>query len=240
MRRSRNSPGTECAAGATRQYRSSVRPRFGRGGISPYARGAASSSTRDPPSEAPRDLRLRIVAGDLGGRYIDAPRGRRTRPTAERVREAWFSVLADDVDGARVADLYAGSGALGIEALSRGAAHVHFVESDRRAASLLLRNIAALDLAERSRVVRGDAIAWVDGLDGLDVPLDLVIADPPYASTGGARLVERFRARPFAAQLWVEHGPEAEWAARADWTREYGDTCLSRFRAPANASTRIL
>ena len=191
-------------------------------------------------------MRLRIIAGELGGRFIDAPRGRCTRPTAERVREAWFSALAGDVDGARVADLYAGSGALGIEALSRGAAHVHFVESDRRAVALLHRNVATLDLADRSRVVRDDAVAWVDRLDesedsaGSGAPLDLVLADPPYASTGGARLVERFRARPFASQLWVEHGPDAEWAAAADWTRAYGDTCVSRFRAAAGASTRTL
>jgi 16S rRNA (guanine(966)-N(2))-methyltransferase RsmD len=162
------------------------------------------------------------------------------------VREAWFSALAEDVGGARVADLYAGSGALGIEALSRGAAHVHFVESDRRAAGLLRRNVALLDLADRCRVVRDDAIAWVDGLDepnevaGPGAPLDLVFADPPYASAGGARLVERFGARPFASQLWIEHRPDAEWAAAADWTREYGDTCVSRFRAPADASTRTL
>lgn len=162
------------------------------------------------------------------------------------MREAWFSALAGAVDGARVADLYAGSGALGIEALSRGAAHVHFIESDRRAVAMLRRNVATLDLVDRSRVVRHDAIGWVDGLNEMgDVPgpgatLDLVFADPPYASTGGARLVERFRARPFASQLWIEHRPDAEWAAAADWTREYGDTCVSRFRAPADASTRTL
>lgn len=191
-------------------------------------------------------MRLRIIAGDLGGRFIDAPRGTRTRPTAERVREAWFSALAGDLEGSRVADLYAGSGALGFEALSRGAAYVHFVESDRRAVALLHRNVAMLDLANRSRVVRDDALAWVRGLHepddgaGPGAPLDLVFADPPYASTGGARLVERFRARPFASQLWVEHRPDAELAAAADWTREYGDTCVSRFRAPADASTRTL
>lgn len=189
-------------------------------------------------------MRLRIIAGELGGRFIDAPRGRRTRPTAERVREAWFSALGGEVEGALVADLYAGTGALGIEALSRGATHVHFVEADRRAAALLQRNVAALDVADRSQVVRGDAIAWVDGIDrvrcaeGPQAPLDLVLADPPYASADGARLVQRFRTRPFAGQLWVEHGPGAEWAAAADWTREYGDTCVSRFRAPASASTR--
>ena len=172
-------------------------------------------------------MRLRIVAGDLGGRYIEAPAGRHTRPTAARVREAWFSALADDVVDARVADLYAGSGALGIEALSRGAAHVHFVESDRRVASVLDRNLRALGLGSRSRLVRGDALAWIDALAE---PLDLVLADPPYGSAGGARLVQRFRLRPFAAQLWLEHGSDAGLTEMADWTREYGDTRVSRFR----------
>ena len=172
-------------------------------------------------------MRLRIVAGDLGGRYIEAPAGRRTRPTAARVREAWFSALADDVVEARIADLYAGSGALGIEALSRGAAHVHFVESDRRVASVLGRNLRSLGLDSRSRIVRGDALAWIDGLAE---PLDLVLADPPYGTTGGARLVERFNLRPFASQLWLEHGSEGGLTELADWTRGYGDTRVSRFR----------
>lgn len=175
-------------------------------------------------------MRLRIVAGDLGGRYIEAPAGRRTRPTAAKVREAWFSALGDEVVNARIADLYAGSGALGIEALSRGAAHVDFVESDRRTVSALDRNLRSLGLGSRSRVVRGDALAWIDDLAE---PLDLVLADPPYGSAGGARLVERFRLRPFAAQLWLEHGHEAGLTGMADWTREYGDTRVSRFRPRA-------
>lgn len=175
-------------------------------------------------------MRLRIVAGDLGGRYIEAPAGGRTRPTAARVREAWFSVLGRDVVDARVADLYAGSGALGIEALSRGAAHVHFVEADRRTADRLDRNLRALGLTSRSRVVRGAALRWIAGVgEGLD----LVLADPPYGSSEAPELVERFRRRPFAKQLWIEHDTRAGLVDAADWTREYGDTRLSRFRSDA-------
>ena len=177
-------------------------------------------------------MRLRIVAGDLGGRYVAVPPGRRTRPTSERVREAWFSALARDVVDARVADLYAGSGALGIEALSRGAAHVHFVESDRRTARVLDRNLRALGLSSRSRIVRGDALAWIDRIDE---PLDIVVADPPYGSGGAPRLAERFRCRPFAAQLWLEHDIGEELAALADWTRAYGDTRVSGFRPSSRA-----
>jgi 16S rRNA (guanine966-N2)-methyltransferase len=104
-------------------------------------------------------VRIRIIAGELGGRYIEAPPGRRTRPTAERVREAWFSALGDRLEGATVVDLFAGSGALGLEALSRGAARVHFVETDRRAAESIRRNVQDLGVRDRSRLVRRDVFA---------------------------------------------------------------------------------
>jgi 16S rRNA (guanine966-N2)-methyltransferase len=116
------------------------------------------------------------VAGEFRGRRLRAPRGRRTRPTADRVREALFSMLGD-VSGMRALDLYAGSGALGIEALSRGAASAVFVESDAGAAAVIERNLASLGLAER--VVRGDALRFLAGAEG---PFDLVFCDPPYDS----------------------------------------------------------
>ncbi len=173
-------------------------------------------------------VKLRIIAGSHGGRFIEAPRGRQTRPTAARVREAWFSALGDTVFEARMADLYAGSGALGLEALSRGAAHVHFVESNRRAAEFLDRNLTALGLEDRGTIVRADATTWVDRLA---VPLDIVLADPPYESDDGARLLKRFRERPFAAQFWIEHDAASDLADGARWTRRYGDTRISSFRS---------
>jgi 16S rRNA (guanine966-N2)-methyltransferase len=120
---------------------------------------------------------LRIVAGSHGGRRIVAPPGRSTRPTSDRVREALFSILGDAVEGALALDLYAGSGALGIEALSRGAAGVTFVDSDERAARVIERNLAELGL--EGRVHRRDAFAWLATARG---PFDLVFADPPYSS----------------------------------------------------------
>src|SRR5437764_414764 len=112
----------------------------------------------------------RIVAGVLGGRRIVAPPGRGTRPTSDRVREALFSILgADAVEGARVLDLFAGSGALGIEALSRGAASATFVESDPRAAAAIDRNLEELGLV--GRVHRRDVFAWVASGEG---PYELV------------------------------------------------------------------
>lgn len=127
---------------------------------------------------------VRIVAGIAGGRRLAVP-PRGTRPTSDRVREAVFSALQArrDLDGARVLDLYAGSGALGLEARSRGAAHVQFVESDRRAATVLRRNIEALGLGGRDGIAAQVTIADVPVMlrDDPGLPYDIVLADPPYA-----------------------------------------------------------
>ena len=126
----------------------------------------------------------RIVAGTLGGRRIAAPPGAGTRPTSDRVREALFSAVQAELDlvGARFADLYAGSGAVGLEALSRGAEHVLLVESDPRAARVIRENIAALRAAPAARLVTGKvATVLAAGPDG--DPYDVIFADPPYAVT---------------------------------------------------------
>jgi 16S rRNA (guanine966-N2)-methyltransferase len=119
---------------------------------------------------------VRVIAGELGGRRLVAPRGQATRPTSERVREALFSMLGP-LEGLRVLDLFAGSGALGIEALSRGASHATFVERAAPALAALRSNLAALDLLERSSVRAGDALSALRGSG----PYDLVFLDPPYA-----------------------------------------------------------
>lgn len=124
----------------------------------------------------------RIVAGTLGGRRLVVPPGDRTRPTSDRVREALFSALESmtDLDGARFADLYAGSGAVGLEAYSRGAEHVLLVEFEPRAARVIRENIAALRAAPTVRLVTGKVAAVLAaGPDG--APYDVVFADPPYA-----------------------------------------------------------
>jgi 16S rRNA (guanine966-N2)-methyltransferase len=121
---------------------------------------------------------MRVVAGDLRGRRIESPSGDATRPTTDKVREAVFNALGslDVVDGATVVDAFAGTGAMGIEALSRGAAHCTFIEKDRDALQVLKRNIATLGLADRSSVVSVDAIAAL----AQHGDCDLFIADPPY------------------------------------------------------------
>ena len=125
---------------------------------------------------------MRVIAGEFGGRRLEAPRGLRTRPTSDRVREALFMSLGD-LSGRRVVDLFAGSGALGIEALSRGAIFVDFVDSDRNARETLERNLAALAAADRARIW---PLTLPRGLVKLETQLkgaDLVLADPPYGGS---------------------------------------------------------
>ena len=127
---------------------------------------------------------VRVVAGEARGRRLVAPEGRDTRPTLDRVREALFNALGslDVVDDARVLDLFAGSGALGIEALSRGAAHCTFVDADRSARTAVTTNLDATGLVHRATVVGSTAAAWLAAA-GPDDRCDLVLLDPPYATT---------------------------------------------------------
>jgi 16S rRNA (guanine966-N2)-methyltransferase len=183
---------------------------------------------------------VRIVAGVAGGRRLAVP-SRGTRPTSDRVREAVFSALQarQGLEGARVLDLYAGSGALGLEALSRGAAHVRFVESDRRAATVLRHNVETLALPG-AEVIIADAALMLRGDPGL--PYDVVLADPPYALDDVAlagvlsALVRRSWLAP-AALLVVERPakvPALTWpnGVSAVTDRRYGDTAVYYGCAP--------
>ena len=137
---------------------------------------------------------MRVVAGEARGRHLSAPEGRDTRPTSDRVREAIFNSLRsmDRIDGALVVDLFAGSGALGIEALSRGAAHCTFVEKHRGAVAVIEANLAATKLADRAEVRVADVLAYVARAGSAD----LVLADPPYAFDGWTDLLGALHA-PF-------------------------------------------
>ncbi|HUF36039.1 MAG TPA: 16S rRNA (guanine(966)-N(2))-methyltransferase RsmD [Gemmatimonadales bacterium] len=171
---------------------------------------------------------MRIVGGSFGGRRLVVPRGGRVRPTADRVREAWMSILGGEIEGARVLDLYAGSGALGLEALSRGAATAEFVELGAASLAALRANIEALGLEDRVRVHRGDALGFAERLG--PGAYDLAFADPPYGLDAAARLVALFRRAPFARILSVEH--RADQRVEGDETRRYGDTALTFCRRP--------
>jgi 16S rRNA (guanine966-N2)-methyltransferase len=142
---------------------------------------------------------MRIIAGRFRGRRLQSPPGMDTRPTSDRVREALFSMLASRVgafDGLRVADLYAGSGALGFEALSRGAAHAAFVERDPQAIAAIRANAAALGVADAVRVIGGSAESLPR-----NEPFDLVFADPPYAAGSGTAVL-----RAVADAGWLAEG----------------------------------
>ncbi len=178
---------------------------------------------------------LRIVAGEWRGRRIAVPRGK-VRPTADRVREAWMSIVLPWLDGARVADLCAGSGALGLEALSRGAATCDFVEQDATVLVTLRANIGALDAGPRAVVHRGAALAFVDRSmpAGAAPPWDVAFADPPYHQGLAIALAERWLRAPFAAIFGVEHEasctlPPAGAGGSVD-RRAYGDTAITFYR----------
>ncbi|HEX5596212.1 MAG TPA: 16S rRNA (guanine(966)-N(2))-methyltransferase RsmD [Micromonosporaceae bacterium] len=179
----------------------------------------------------------RIVAGRLGGRRIVAPPGERTRPTSDRVREALFSSLETmtDLAGARFADLYAGSGAVGLEAYSRGAAQVLLVESDARSARIIRENLAALRAAPAARLVAAK-VAQVLSTAPEGGPYDIVFADPPYdvpdrevtsvlaALADGGWLADRAvvvveRATRSGPVTWVDDITEER-------SRRYGETTL--------------
>ena len=174
---------------------------------------------------------MRIISGALKGRRIDAPDWPGLRPTSDKLRETLFNVLAPRIDGARVLDGCAGTGAVGIEALSRGAAHVTFVERDGRAARLIEANLRRCAVAERYAIIRAEVGDVPSRLDGKS--FDIVFLDPPY---GAAELVAALEAGPPlvapSGLLVIEHARRDETPARAGdlvKTRDLvsGDSALS-------------
>ena len=124
-------------------------------------------------------MRVRIIAGEFGGRFIQTPPGSTTHPMGERVRSAMFNSLGETVRGARVLDAFAGSGAIGLEALSRGAESVVFVERDRVAQRVIAKNITSLGVDEKSIVIKTTISNWMETAD-VTGEFDIIFADPPY------------------------------------------------------------
>lgn len=170
---------------------------------------------------------MRIVAGRWRGRTIDAPTGRGVRPTLDRVREAWMSILQKDLPGARVLDLFAGSGALGLEALSRGAARADFVEKSAASLRSLRANIEKLGAGDMAAVHRADAIQFADSLP--PAAFDVAFADPPYSGSCAVLLASRWLQAPFASVLSIEHSTSTLMPPGAD-TRRYGTTAITIYR----------
>jgi 16S rRNA (guanine966-N2)-methyltransferase len=172
---------------------------------------------------------VRIIAGQWKGRRLKPLKGKSVRPTTDRVREAWMSALGGSFEGRTVFDLFAGSGALGLETLSRGAEHVVFVERARGASSVLRANIELLGAGHRCTVLEDDVFRFIASETDF---VDVALADPPYGVGNAARLVSCFVESPFASELWVEHLWREELAAPSSVrTRRYGDTAITTLTA---------
>jgi 16S rRNA (guanine966-N2)-methyltransferase len=172
---------------------------------------------------------MRIVAGRWRGRKISAPPGSDVRPTLDSVREAWMSILQLDLPNSRVLDLYAGSGALGLEALSRGAVSADFVEKDPKSFRALQENIEALDAGALATAHRKPALPFAEALATL--AYDVAFADPPYASGEAARLAEHWIKSPFSRVLSIEHAAKGATMPEGGETRRYGSTAITFYRS---------
>ena len=178
---------------------------------------------------------MRIIAGELGGRRLAAPKGTATRPTSDRVRESLFSILCAPPDGTRVLDLFAGAGTLGLEALSRGAERVLFVESSKPAVAVLRKNIATLKVDARCQVFTAQLPAALSARQLAAQRFDWVFIDPPYQSPLAAQALIALANGQLLGEdptIVIEHDrrmppdPEVGCLVRTD-RRRYGDTEIS-------------
>ena len=170
---------------------------------------------------------MRIVGGKFAGRDLTSPRDFRVRPTAEHVRVALMEMLAGDLQNARILDLFAGTGALGLEAISRGARSADFVEFRPSSLHALRANIAVFRLRERTRVFKRDAIPFAEGLDA--DRYDIAFVDPPYGSRMLDRVLDHWRASRFSRVLAVEHAREHALPAGAS-RQQFAETAITIYR----------
>jgi len=170
---------------------------------------------------------MRVVAGSAGGRRLRAPAGRKVRPTTDMVREALFSSLAslNAVEGKRVVDLFAGTGALGIEALSRGASSALFVEADPTAVSVIKANLTETGLGRSATVVKSDALRWVQDAATAGHRFDLVFADPPYAFGDWPAVLDDLPTRLVAVETRTHLDLGPRWGVIR--SKRYGDTVVT-------------
>ncbi|HID95691.1 MAG TPA: 16S rRNA (guanine(966)-N(2))-methyltransferase RsmD [Candidatus Latescibacteria bacterium] len=178
---------------------------------------------------------IRIVSGTAKGRFLRTPKGRRTRPVIERVREAIFDILSEKVEGARVLDLFAGSGSLGIEALSRGAKEAVFVDSSLIAVATIRSNLKTLGFMDRSEILPGDSRKVIERLGRDNRKFDLIFSDPPYKKRMTKEILETLVAWDVLAGDGVvvtrcrrdEPWPEAVSGLVPIFKRIYGDALLA-------------
>jgi len=170
---------------------------------------------------------MRVVAGAARGRPLQTPPGLTTRPTSDRVRESVFNMLysLNVVEDANVLDLYAGCGALGIEALSRGARHATFVEQDRRAVQSIETNLATLAMSSRATVIRADVMGWIASTQ---TEFDLALIDPPYALDNWAEILSSVNTSMIVAESNGHLEETKGWHVVRD--KEYGTTVITVLR----------
>ena len=171
---------------------------------------------------------MRIVKGKFAGRDLTSPNDFRVRPTAEHVRDGVLDLLAADLANARVLDLFAGTGAVGLEAISRGAKSADFVETRPSSLHALRANVALLRLREKTRVFKRDALPFAAALE--PDSYDIAFADPPYESRMLDRVLESWRDRRFSRILALEHAVTHE-LPRASARRTFEDTVVSIYRS---------
>ncbi|MEO6527319.1 MAG: RsmD family RNA methyltransferase [Gemmatimonadaceae bacterium] len=171
---------------------------------------------------------MRIIKGKFAGRDLTSPNDFRVRPTAEHVRAAMLDLLGADVEKARVLDLFAGTGALGLEAISRGARYADFVETRPSSLHALRANVALLRLRDKTRIFKRDALPFAAAL--APDSYDIVFADPPYNSKMLDRVIDDWRSRGFSRVLAIEHAAAHE-LPRAAVRRTFDDSAISIYRA---------
>jgi 16S rRNA (guanine966-N2)-methyltransferase len=178
---------------------------------------------------------MRISAGELRGRRLQSVKGKVTRPTSDLLRQAIFNVLGPRIRGVRLLDLCAGTGSVGLEALSRGAAMATFVERDRRAVEALRSNLERLDLAARARVIARDVLLALRDLRAADETFDCIFLDPPYTGDLAVRCIEmladgavlRDNGVLVTQVLYTTPLPEQMGILRRTWRRRYGESSLA-------------
>jgi len=176
---------------------------------------------------------MRIIGGRWAGRQLTSPAGR-VRPTAEALREEMMRLVEEELEKARVLDLFAGTGAIGLEAMSRGARYADFVENGPSALHSLKANVAALRVKERVRIFDRDAIPFTERLIEPH-RYDIAFADPPYGSRKLDRIVARWKVLPFSRVLVMEHASTHEGLPRGT-TRRFDDSAITVLRSRAQPS----
>lgn len=183
-------------------------------------------------------MNLRLIAGKYGGRIIAAPDTKRTHPMSERIRGSLFNILGDQLEGARVLDAFAGTGSLGLEALSRGAHDAVFIEKDRVAQRVLQENIDALGVGDQSRLIRSSVSAWSQTSEG--ELFDFIFVDPPYHDMQYSQVfLLKNHLKPNGLMLLSHQGrelaPTVNGVVVVD-KRSYGDAALAFYRLDTDVS----